>query len=53
MRRRSSGSLSAARTAAIVAQLGKRVLSLHLKDVAKGTAVYYKGGVPRARSKKR
>lgn len=27
--------------AAIIAQLGKRVLSLHLKDVEKGTKVYY------------
>ena len=34
--------------AAIIKQLGKRVLSLHLKDVAKGTAVYYKESeVPR------
>jgi len=34
--------------AAIIAQLGGRVLSLHLKDVDKGTKVYYKeSDVPR------
>ncbi|HZO55400.1 MAG TPA: sugar phosphate isomerase/epimerase [Bryobacteraceae bacterium] len=34
--------------AAVITQLGNRVLSLHLKDVAKGTAVYYKeSDVPR------
>lgn len=34
--------------AKVIAQLGKRVLSLHLKDVEKGTKVYYKESeVPR------
>ncbi|MEP7367977.1 MAG: sugar phosphate isomerase/epimerase [Acidobacteriota bacterium] len=34
--------------AAVISQLGKRVLSVHLKDVAKGTKVYHKeSDVPR------